>query len=155
MTLNKKQIIVLGGTSGIGLAVAQAAAAEGARIVIASSNSARVSAALATMPRGAEGQTLDLTDGTAVEAFFGAAGPFDHLVYTAGELLALHRLRRARSQAPAVSSSCGIGVPSPRPSGRTAGSGQAARSCSPLGWPEPGPVRVGRSPRASAQRWRV
>jgi NAD(P)-dependent dehydrogenase (short-subunit alcohol dehydrogenase family) len=95
MTLNSKRIVILGGSSGIGLAVAQAAAAEEARIVIASSNSARVAEALATLPPGAEGRTLDLTDSAAVEAFFGAAGPFDHLVYTAGESLKLAAIAEA------------------------------------------------------------
>jgi NADPH:quinone reductase-like Zn-dependent oxidoreductase len=37
MTLNGKRIVVLGGSSGIGLATAQAAAQEGANVVIASS----------------------------------------------------------------------------------------------------------------------
>jgi len=89
MTLKDKQIIILGGTSGIGLAVAQAAAAEGARVRIASRNSVRVSDALATLPPGAEGLTVNLTDETAAKAFFQAAGDFDHLVYTAGESLKL------------------------------------------------------------------
>jgi NAD(P)-dependent dehydrogenase (short-subunit alcohol dehydrogenase family) len=89
MTLNDKRIIILGGTSGIGLTVAQAAAAEAARVVIASSNGARVSEALATLPPGAEGRTVDLTNEAAVKTFFAAAGDFDHLVYTAGEPLRL------------------------------------------------------------------
>src|SRR5271166_5721511 len=92
MTLQDNRIIVLGGTSGIGLAVAQAAAAEGARVLIASSNRARVDKALKTLPDGAEGHTVDLLDGAAVQGFFDAVGPFDHLVYTAGESLALGRL---------------------------------------------------------------
>ena len=46
MTLEGKRIVVLGGSSGIGLAIAQAAGAEGAKVVIASSNQGRVSAAL-------------------------------------------------------------------------------------------------------------
>lgn len=37
MTLQGRRIVVLGGSSGIGLAVAQAAAREGATVVIASS----------------------------------------------------------------------------------------------------------------------
>ena len=89
MNLNDKRIIIFGGTSGIGLAVAQAAAAEGARVVLASSNVVRVKQALASLPRGAEGRTLDLTDAAAVAAFFENAGSFDHLVYTAGESLKL------------------------------------------------------------------
>src|SRR3954467_14667318 len=89
MTLNDKRIIIFGGTSGIGLAVAQAAAAEGSRVMIASSNSARVAEALATLPPGAEDRTVDLTNEAAIKAFFSAASDFDHLVYTAGESLEL------------------------------------------------------------------
>ena len=47
MTLNGQRIVVLGGSSGIGLATAQAAAREGARVVIASSRKDRIEAALA------------------------------------------------------------------------------------------------------------
>jgi NAD(P)-dependent dehydrogenase (short-subunit alcohol dehydrogenase family) len=92
MTLNDKRIVILGGTSGIGLAVAQAAAAQGARLVVASSAQARVDEALAALPAGAEGRALDLLDGAAIQGFFSEIGPFDHLVYTAGEALELGRL---------------------------------------------------------------
>jgi NAD(P)-dependent dehydrogenase (short-subunit alcohol dehydrogenase family) len=92
MTLNTQRIIILGGTSGIGLAVAQAAAAEGAQVVVVSSTASRLQAALATLPAGAQGETVDLLDEAAVRAFFARMGPFDHLVYTAGEALTLARL---------------------------------------------------------------
>jgi NAD(P)-dependent dehydrogenase (short-subunit alcohol dehydrogenase family) len=92
MTLNDKRIVILGGTSGFGLAVAQAAAAEGARVVVASSTPERVAQALETLPTDAEGRTLDLRDGAAIEGFFGEIGAFDHLVYTAGEALRLGRV---------------------------------------------------------------
>lgn len=84
MTLEGKRIIVLGGSSGIGLAVAQAAAEQGASVVIASSRQARVDEALATLPAGSEGHALDLADEAAVTAFFAKLGGFDHLVFTAG-----------------------------------------------------------------------
>jgi NAD(P)-dependent dehydrogenase (short-subunit alcohol dehydrogenase family) len=90
--LNNKRIVVLGGTSGIGLAVAQAAAADGAQVMVASSDDARVNRALKTLPAGAEGRVLDLSNAAAIEAFFDAVGPFDHLVYTAGESLKLSPL---------------------------------------------------------------
>ncbi len=92
MTLNGQRIVVLGGSSGIGLATAQAAAREGARLVIASSRKDRVEAALATLPTGSEGHALDLADGDATEAFFAGLGRFDHLVFTAGETLQLGSL---------------------------------------------------------------
>jgi NAD(P)-dependent dehydrogenase (short-subunit alcohol dehydrogenase family) len=92
MTLKGKRIVVLGGSSGIGLATAQAAAREGASLVIASSRKARVDEALASLPPGADGHALDLGDETAVKKFFAALGAFDHLVFTAGESLNLGTL---------------------------------------------------------------
>src|ERR1700686_4320937 len=87
MTLNGKRIVVLGGSSGIGLATAQAALREGASVVIASSQQARVEQALNTLP-AAEGYAVDLTDTTgAVQTFFARIGAFDHLVFTAGDTL--------------------------------------------------------------------
>lgn len=89
MTLTEKRIVVLGGSSGIGLATAQAAAKAGASVVIASSRKARVDAALSVLPAGVEGYTLDLADEAAVRALFAKLGGFDHLVFTAGESLQL------------------------------------------------------------------
>lgn len=92
MTLNGKRIVVLGGSSGIGLAIAQAAARDGAAVVIASSRQARVDEALRILPEGAEGHALDLADEAAVRALFARLGGFDHLVFTAGESLQLEPL---------------------------------------------------------------
>jgi NAD(P)-dependent dehydrogenase (short-subunit alcohol dehydrogenase family) len=92
MTLQGKRIVVLGGSSGIGLAVAQAAAREGAAVVIASSRQARVDDALRTLPEGVEGYAVDLADEPAIRALFAGLGSFDHLVFTAGESLQLDRL---------------------------------------------------------------
>jgi NAD(P)-dependent dehydrogenase (short-subunit alcohol dehydrogenase family) len=92
MTLQGRRIVVLGGSSGIGLAVAQAAAREGATVVIASSRRARVDEALKTLPEGTKAHALDLADEPAVRAVFARLGNFDHLVFTAGESLQLHHL---------------------------------------------------------------
>jgi NAD(P)-dependent dehydrogenase (short-subunit alcohol dehydrogenase family) len=92
MTFSGQRVVILGGTSGIGLATAQASAKQGASIVIASSQKARVDDALATLPVGAQGHVLNLTDEQAVKAFFVALGSFDHLVFTAGEAPKLGRL---------------------------------------------------------------
>ncbi len=89
MTLNGKRIVLLGGSSGIGLATAQAAGRDGADLVIASSRQASLDAALATLPAGAQGHVLDLTKEDQIRAFFAEVGAFDHLVYTAGENLEL------------------------------------------------------------------
>ena len=87
--LEGKKVIVLGGSSGIGYAVAEYALAEGARVVIGSSHTGRVDAAVAALGTNAEGHALDLTDEPAIEAFFNGVGSFDHLVFTAGDSLRL------------------------------------------------------------------
>ncbi len=93
MGLNGKRIVILGGTSGIGLAVAQAAAGEGAQVVVASSNSERLDRALVSLPAGSEGRVVNLQSGPEVAALFEDLGEFDHLVYTAGEALQLAPLK--------------------------------------------------------------
>jgi len=85
--LNGKRIVILGGSAGIGLAVAKQVAREGARIVIVSSHQARVDAALASLPDGATGHAVDLRSEPAIRALFERIGTLDHLVYTAGEEL--------------------------------------------------------------------
>jgi NAD(P)-dependent dehydrogenase (short-subunit alcohol dehydrogenase family) len=85
MTLHEQRIIIVGGTSGIGYAVAAAAQREGAAVVVASSRAANVEAAVRRLGAGASGAALNVNDPQAVEAYFAAAGPFDHLVFTAGD----------------------------------------------------------------------
>lgn len=92
ITLQQSRIVVAGGTSGIGFAVAEAAARSGADVIIASSKPERVAAALEQLPQGTRGEALDFTDESQVRAFFARVGPFDHLVYTAGESLLLQNL---------------------------------------------------------------
>ena len=89
MDLHDQRIVVLGGTSGIGLATAQAAARRGAEVIVVSSRPASVDRALAELPAGSSGRAADLTDFGQVRALFGELGDFDHLVFTAGEPLAL------------------------------------------------------------------
>ncbi|GAB7526835.1 SDR family oxidoreductase [Paraburkholderia sp. 2C] len=92
ISLQNSRVVVAGGTSGIGLAVAQAAARAGAEVTIASSNLRRVQDALELLPKGTRGEAVDFTDETRVSAFFERVGAFDHLVYTAGESLFLQTL---------------------------------------------------------------
>jgi NAD(P)-dependent dehydrogenase (short-subunit alcohol dehydrogenase family) len=92
MNLQGQRIVVIGGTAGIGLAVAEAAAREGAAVVVASRRRESVDSALKQLPEGAEGHVLDATDEAAVAAFFERIGGYDHLVFTAGESLLLESL---------------------------------------------------------------
>lgn len=89
MEMNKQRIVVLGGTSGIGFAIARAAAEEGAAVVVGSSSQTRVEAAVAALGASAKGSSVDLSDKAATCAFFEGLGEFDHLIYTAGEPLRL------------------------------------------------------------------
>ncbi|HEY6995628.1 MAG TPA: SDR family oxidoreductase [Xanthobacteraceae bacterium] len=92
MSLSGKRVVILGGTSGIGLATAQAAQREGAAVVVASSRRERLDRALASLPSGAEGEVADVADEAQVRALFERLGAFDHLVFTAGETLQLEAL---------------------------------------------------------------
>ena len=83
--LNGKKVIVIGGASGVGFAVASAALAAGAEVVVGSSQEPRIQAAAEKLGRGATGRTVDVKDEVSVAAFFDAAGAFDHLVFTAGD----------------------------------------------------------------------
>jgi NAD(P)-dependent dehydrogenase (short-subunit alcohol dehydrogenase family) len=91
-SLQNKRVIVLGGSSGIGLAVARQAAFRGAEVVIASSNPQRVQTAITIIGEGAQGHTLDLSNERAIQSFFLKLGAFDHLVFTAGDSLHLRDL---------------------------------------------------------------
>lgn len=93
--LTGRKVVVLGGSAGIGLAVAQAAVAEGAAVVIASSNQARVNVALETLPADSIGYAVDLLNEQSIKALFEKIGPFDHLVFTAGEPIQLVRINDA------------------------------------------------------------
>jgi NAD(P)-dependent dehydrogenase (short-subunit alcohol dehydrogenase family) len=93
MSLHGQHVVVLGGTSGIGLATAQAAAQQGAAVTVVSSNSSNVRRALVVLPGNASGEVADLSDSAQVEAVFERMGELDHLVFTAGEALQLMELK--------------------------------------------------------------
>ena len=90
--LQNKRVVILGGSSGIGFAVAEQAASRGAKVVIASSSAERVQKAIESVGGEAEGHTVDVSDERAVATFFTKLGAFDHLVFTAGDSLHLHDL---------------------------------------------------------------
>jgi len=91
-SLGNKRVIIIGGSSGIGLAVAKEAASQGADVVIVSSNAERVQDAIQSIGENARGEAIDVSDEKAVEGFFTNIGAFDHLVFTAGDSLHLHEL---------------------------------------------------------------
>src|SRR6266481_4193822 len=92
--LDNKRVVVLGGSSGIGFAVAELAASFGADVVIASRSAERVQTAIKSIGGKSDGRTLDVSDERAIHTFFTELGAFDHLVFTAGDSLHLQDLAR-------------------------------------------------------------
>ena len=118
--LKNKRVVIIGGSSGIGFAVA-AGARQGqlpcsftadysldevhdsdichvcaaaldscAEVIIASSTQPKVDAAVARLDSSnASGRTVDISSEELLTDFFTSVGPFDHLVYTAGDALQL------------------------------------------------------------------
>ena len=85
MPLGGQTVVVFGGSSGIGLATAQAARALGAEVTIASRSQARLADAASRIGKVAT-EPLDTRDAEAVRRFFDARDPFDHVVVSAAEL---------------------------------------------------------------------
>ena len=77
--------VVVGGSSGIGLAVAQALAARGESVVVTSRDPARAEAAARQVGGGATGIAVDLARPQEIAGKFAAIGPVDHLVIGAIE----------------------------------------------------------------------
>lgn len=65
-------MLVIGGSSGIGLATARMAAARGARVTIASRSRVKLDAALKNLDAAVRSALLDVGDPLAVAAFFGS-----------------------------------------------------------------------------------
>jgi NAD(P)-dependent dehydrogenase (short-subunit alcohol dehydrogenase family) len=91
-SLKDKRVLILGGSSGLGLATANAAAADGAKVVIVSGNQQRINAALQELPAGSKGYAVDLSKEDNIKSFFSGIGQFDHLVYTAAENINLESI---------------------------------------------------------------
>jgi NAD(P)-dependent dehydrogenase (short-subunit alcohol dehydrogenase family) len=84
MSLERQRVVVLGGTSGIGLASAAAALEQGAEVLVGGRDEQRLSEALERLGDGAEGASVDATDRGSLERFLTDAGAFEHLVLALG-----------------------------------------------------------------------
>lgn len=80
MNWNTQRVIIVGGSSGIGLATGCAVATRGARVLVASRSAERLDQAVQKIRCGAESCPLDLSDEAAVEQFFDSLGEFHHVV---------------------------------------------------------------------------
>jgi NAD(P)-dependent dehydrogenase (short-subunit alcohol dehydrogenase family) len=84
MLLTGKKVVVVGGSSGIGLSTAELAMREGAEVIIASRNADRLNAVAGNL--GARAISADVTSDESVASLFRSCGPVDHVVVTAAQL---------------------------------------------------------------------
>lgn len=83
--LQNQKIVIIGGSSGIGLETAKQAIAQGAEVIIASRTEDKLHKAKEKLGARAWSYVLDTTQEQQVQSFFETVGQFDHLVVSAAE----------------------------------------------------------------------
>ncbi|MGF1521450.1 MAG: SDR family oxidoreductase [Leptolyngbyaceae cyanobacterium] len=93
-TLQGKKVVVIGGSSGIGLAIAKAAAEAKARVVIGGRSPQKLEDALADIEENVLAYPVDLTQEDSIADFFKREGTVDHLVISGSSITsgAFHEL---------------------------------------------------------------
>ncbi|WP_440602408.1 SDR family oxidoreductase [Bacillus sp. GB_SG_008] len=83
--LSNKKIVIIGGSSGIGLETARLALLQGAEVIIASRSEEKLQRATDQLGRSVTAYKLDTTQEQQVQSFFEQVGTINHLVVTAAE----------------------------------------------------------------------
>ena len=83
-SLEGQRVVIIGGSSGIGLATAKGAVALGAEVIIAARTSKKLERARQEIGHSVETSVLDMSQEDQVQAFFEQVGPFDHLTTPGG-----------------------------------------------------------------------
>jgi NAD(P)-dependent dehydrogenase (short-subunit alcohol dehydrogenase family) len=89
MRLDGKRVVVIGGSSGIGLETARLALSLGAYVTIAGRSEDRLSRAAATLknvPDRLRTVVADMADGQSIQSLFSGESQVDHVFVPAGEL---------------------------------------------------------------------
>lgn len=79
MTVKNSRIVLIGGSSGIGLATAKVAVARGANVVICGRSAERLASAAKEIGKNVETFQVDATAEKNLPPLFSKIGPFDHL----------------------------------------------------------------------------
>ncbi len=80
--LSNKKILIVGGATGIGLALARRAQEEGGQVILASRSSEKLQAAARSLPIPVQIETVDATSDASVAALFESIGSIDHMAVT-------------------------------------------------------------------------
>jgi NAD(P)-dependent dehydrogenase (short-subunit alcohol dehydrogenase family) len=80
MEISGQRVIIMGGTSGVGLATARALSEMGANVIVTGRQKEKLASALAQLGDKAQGQAVDAASPESVNNFFKETGAFDHLV---------------------------------------------------------------------------
>lgn len=92
MTLKNSLVVILGGSTGIGLATARAAQAEGAQVIVTGRSTEKLQRAQAELGSDARTVVLDVADEEGTRRFFQGLARVDHVFITAGTLIADRKL---------------------------------------------------------------
>lgn len=80
MKLSNQTVVVIGGSSGMGFAIAEAAAREEATVIVASRSLEKCKNAIAKITGKTEAKEIDMSDEKSVQAFFEQLSPINHLI---------------------------------------------------------------------------
>jgi NAD(P)-dependent dehydrogenase (short-subunit alcohol dehydrogenase family) len=83
--MKDRSVLIVGGSSGIGLEIARQAAAAGARITLVGRDAERLAAAAETLGGGVRTRVADAHDDEAIAALFAGADVHDHVVSMIGD----------------------------------------------------------------------
>lgn len=83
--IRDKHVVVISGSSGIGLEVARQAAERGAKVTITGRSTERLAAAAASISQNVATASFDATDRVSLGRFFDGFGTIDHLVSCFGD----------------------------------------------------------------------
>ena len=97
--MNKEKVLVVGGSSGMGLSLARSLLADGSAVVIAGRSPDRLARARAALADVGDVHTVaaDITREDDVIRLFGECGHLDHIVSTAADIEGAYRWRVSRS----------------------------------------------------------
>lgn len=87
LNLENKKVVILGGSAGVGLAVAKAVAASGGKAAITGRSESKLNQAKAEIGGEVETYSMDVTDEKSVKNLFENIEPFDALVVTASQTI--------------------------------------------------------------------